>query len=418
MNADQLLLRPVIVGTNHRTGALGLRDLLFVEDESQPAFLAGLRAAGLPQAMALSTCDRVEVLAMHADAVAVERAVTRIFAERAGMPAEDLAGQLYLHADMEAVRHCFAVAASLDSQVIGEPHVLGQVRASHRFARQAGMCGAELDTLLSGAYGAAKRVRSETTVAERPVSIAAAALQIARDLHGDLAETDALLLGTGEMGELVAESLLAAHLRRFSVAAPRPGRAAAVAEALGGRCEPFEDLPRLLAEADIVITALGGRRPLLTSGHILLALRQRRRKPIFLVDLGLPADVDTAVNRVDGAYLYDLADLERIALAGRAGRERAAQDAWTIIESETAAFMQGQAARAAVPAITALRRHFEAVRDETLREAGDDAGRASRLLVNRLLHEPSEAMRHLAAGATAEEWAEAERLLRRLFRLE
>lgn len=413
------LLRPIVVGANHRSSSLALRDALFVDDAGQGEFLAALRDGGIAQALAVSTCDRVEVVAYHHDMAVAEAALTAALAKKGGLAADALTNQLYTLTGRDAVRHCFAVTASLDSLVIGEPHVLGQVKTCHRLARDAGLVGAELETLLSAAYGVAKRVRTETAVAERPVSIASAAVQFARDLHGDLAACDALLVGSGDMGELVAESLLAAGLKRLVVTAPRVSRAEALAETLNCHVGAFEDLPQLLAEADIVLTSLGSRQQIFGPEHLQAALRKRRRKPIFLVDGGIPGDIDPAVNRVDGAYLYDLTDLERIAMEGRATREAAARDAFAIVDAEVEGFMKGRAARVAVPAIIALRGHFDEVRLSVMAEAGGDADRATRLLVNRLLHDPSEVMKEMAAGAASggEGWEAAEGVLKRLFRL-
>ncbi|OIQ92759.1 glutamyl-tRNA reductase [mine drainage metagenome] len=413
------MLRPVIVGANHRSSALAVRDALFVDDAAQAAFLADLGRAGLSQVMVLSTCDRVELWAMHHDAGLVEAVAVNAFARHGGLPAVALQGQLYTLTGREAARHAFSVAASLDSLVIGEPHVLGQVKACQRMAREAGTMGPELENLLAAAYGAAKRVRSETEVGERPVSIASAAVQSARDLHGDLSASDGLLLGAGDMGELVAEALLAAGLRRLVVAAHRQSRAEAVAQSLNCHVGDYGDLPGLLAEADIVVTAVGGRLTLLSPDLVHQALRRRRRKPVFLVDTGIPGDVDPAVNRVDGAFLYDLTDLERAAMAGRASREQAAREAWTILDQEVTAFSRHLAERAAVPAIVALRGRFGMVREQVLTEAGEDCDKATRLLIHRLLHDPSEMMKELAAagGAAHADWEAAERLLKRLFRL-
>lgn len=420
MSVNSPLLRPVIVGANHRSSSLALRDALFVDDAAQPEFLAGLRDAGLKQALVLSTCDRVEVLAMHHDAAIVEAVVTNVFAGRCRVSPDSLAGQLYTLTDEAAVKHCFAVTSSLDSLIIGEPHVLGQVKACHRMSRDAGLCGAELEAVLSAAYGAAKRVRTETAVAERPVSIASAAVQFARDLHGELSECSALLVGAGEMGELVAESLLAAGLHRLVVTAPRQSQAESLAESLDCHLAPFEEMPQRLPEADIVLTALGGRHTVFSPDQVHQALRKRRRKPIFLIDVGIPGDIDPAVNRVDGAFLYDLTDLERIAMEGRATREAAARQAWSIIDAELMSFSRGRASRAAVPAIVSLRGHFEAVREQALAEAAGDAEKATHLLISRLLHDPSEAMKEIAAAGDAarSDWQAAESLLRRLFRLE
>jgi glutamyl-tRNA reductase len=420
MSVDGITLRPVVIGANHRSSSLALRDALFIDDAAQAGFLATLKAAGLSQMLVISTCDRVEVVTLHHDPDFVEAAVSRAFAEKAGIPPASLQGQLYALADEAAVRHCFAVASSLDSLVIGEPHVLGQVKACQRLSRDAGTCGPELEQLLGSAFAVAKRVRSETAVAERSVSIASAAVEFARDLHGELSGCDALLVGAGDMGELVAESLLAGGVRRLVVVAPRQSRAEAVAESLNCHVAAFEELPQLLVEADIVLTAVGGRHTVIGAEHITQALKKRRRKPIFLVDAGIPGDIDPAVNRVDGAYLYDLTDLERVALEGRASREQAARDAWAIVDAELAAYTKGRAARAAVPAITALRGRFELVREQVLSEAVGDPEWATRLLINRLLHEPSEAMKQIASSGDAAkaEWVAAERLLRRLFGLD
>lgn len=420
MNENRFILRPIIVGANHRSSSLALRDALFVDDAAQSSFLAALKEAGLSQALALSTCDRVEVLTMHHDAGIAEAIIAQAFAARGHVTTDGLAGQLYTLADEAAVKHCFAVTASLDSLIIGEPHVLGQVKACHRMAREAGLCGPEMETLLATAYAVAKRVRTETAVAERPVSIASAAVQFARDLHGELTDCTALLLGAGEMGELVAESMLAAGVQRLVVAAPRQSQAEVLAESLNCHLAAFEGLSELLPQADIVLTAVSGRHHLIGTEHVHAALRKRRRKPIFLVDVGIPGDIDPAVNRVDGAFLYDLTDLERLAMEGRATREVAARQAWTIIDAELTSFSRGRAARAAVPSIVALRSRFEAEREQVLAEAGDDAEKATHLLISRLLHDPSEAMKGIAAGgdATKTEWDAAEQLLRHLFRLE
>jgi glutamyl-tRNA reductase len=316
----------------------------------------------------------------------------------------------------EAVRHAFAVTSALDSLVIGEPHVMGQVKVAHRLARDAGTCGPDLDAVLQAAFGVAKRVRSDTAIGEGPVSIAAAAVQLARDLHGDLKNCQGLLVGAGDMGELVAESLLAAGLRKLLVTAPRQGRAEALARTLDCAALPFEDLREALAGADIVLTAVGARTVAVTAEMVAGALKKRRRKPIFLVDAGIPGDVEPAVNREENAFLYDLGDLEKVALEGRATREAAARAAWSIVEAEVAAFVKGRAARAAVPAIVALRQRFEETRETVLAEAGGDAAEATRLLINRLLHAPSEAMKDIAAEGA--EWQAMEKTLRRLFKLE
>lgn len=409
--------RLVVVGANHRSASLGLRDILYIDDTAAPDFLAGLRAAGLAEAMILSTCDRVEVWCAAPDPAQATTAISTAFAAKAGLTADGLAAHLYTLAGPDAVRHGFIVTSALDSLVIGEPHVGGQVKAAHRLARDADAVGGVLDQFIQAAFAVAKRVRNETAIGEGPVSIAAAAVQVARDLHGDLATCRALVIGTGDMGGLVAESLLAAGLSDMLVTAPRDSRAESLAHSLGCHVLPFEDLREALSGADVVLTCVGSRTPVVNAEAISQALRKRRRQPIFLVDAGIPGDIEAAVNRIENAFLYDLADLEKVALEGRATREHAARAARAIVEAETASFMRGRAARAAVPALVALREHFEATRAGVLAEIGSDVdpAEATRLLVNRLLHLPTETMKSIAAEG--EEWQTMEKTLRKLFHL-
>jgi glutamyl-tRNA reductase len=423
-------IRLVVVGANHRSSSLTLRDRLFIEDTDVPAFIERLRASGVGQAMVLSTCDRIEVQAIAEDSAVAASRITEIMADHAGLAAGELGEQLYVLAGQEAVGHVFRVTSALDSLVPGEAEVLGQVKAGHNLARDAGMSGSELEAVLQAAYGAAKRVRSETAIGERPVSIAAAAVQVARDLHGDLDRSAGLLVGAGEMGVMVARSMLSAGLGALSAAHPTESRAEAVARELDCHVTPYPDFGARLADFDIVIAAYGSRRRIVTADMVAEAETRRRRKPMFLIDAAVPGDIDTAVDGIEDAFLYGLGDLETVALEGRATREAEAVEAGRIVEEEKERFLRGRAERAAVPTLTELRQHFETVRGEVLTEAGNDAEKATRLLVNRLLHDPSEVMREIAAddgtaGRPAQErgtagkggWAAAERVLKRLFRL-
>ncbi len=318
-------------------------------------------------------------------------------ADHAQISADELDGQLYVLRGEDAVRQIFMVAASLDSLMIGEPQVLGQVKAGHRMARDAGMTGSELEALMQAAYTAAKRVRSETAIDERPVSIAAAASQLAQDLHGDLSRCTGLLIAGGDMGELVARGLLSNGLGHLSVTHPSDARAETAARNLDCHVASFDTLAEILPDADIVLTSMGTRRYVLNADMLSAALKKRRHRPIFLVDTAVPGDIEPAVNRIDEAFLYDLNDLERVAMEGRAIRENEAVAARSIINAEVADFQRGRAERTADPAVVRLRQHFEAARDGVLADAGGDAEKATRLLINRLLHGPSEVMRQLAA---------------------
>ena len=406
-----------VIGSNHRLWTAAVRDRLFTEPTEVPALLERLRESGLAEAVWLATCDRTEIIGIAPGGAlgAAELAeATAVLAERAGLPPGG-AGQLFTLTGAEAVRHVFAVTASLESQVVGEPQVPGQVKAAYRQSVAAGMAGSELDALMRASFAVAKRIRTETSISERPTSIAAAAVVVARDLHGDLGKRQGLLIGLGDMGLLMVEGLRAAGLGGLTLTTPVDSRAEAAARRLDCHHAPFADLANSLVGADVVVTAVGIGRTILTSTMVEAAARRRRRRPVFIIDAALPTDVEPGVAEIDAAFVYDLADLERVALQGRVSREAAAAAAWEMIGSAVASFLSERAERAAVPAVVALRGHFEAARREVLAEGALGAEEATRRLVNRLLHHPSEALRRLAA---VNRRGEGERLLLRLFGLE
>jgi glutamyl-tRNA reductase len=345
--------------------------------------------------------------------------VSRVLADAAQMQTAELAPQLYRLNDDAALRHMFLVVSSLDSPVIGEPEVTGQVKDSHELARGMGMTGMQLEQALQAGYRVAKRVRTETAVGERPVSIAAAAVRVAQDVHGDLRRCSGLLLAGGEMGEIVLTQLVAAGLARIGVTAPVAARAEMTARKLECNYAPMTELSALIERADIVVSALGSGRQAVDAALMEQVLRARKRRPVFLVDAGIPWDIAPEVNDLDGAFLYDIGDLERIAMSGVRHRDNEAALARAIVDQEVAAFLKSQLSRDAAPAVTELRSHFEAVRRSVLAEAGAaDAERVTQLLVARLLHAPSENLRQLAEESDADGAAPLERaqaLLRRLF---
>ncbi len=421
MAAEPAAPRLLVVGANHRTSGLGLRDRLHVPDAEAPLFLQGLGRIGIGQALVLSTCDRVEVVAVHADAPTAATAIATQMAGRgATVEAPEVAESgLFTLVDEAALRHLFAVAAALDSLVIGEPQVLGQVKAAHRLAAEAGLMGPELEAALSAAYTAAKRVRNETAIGDGAVSLVASAIKLARRVHGDLGRVSGLLIGAGDLGEVMAEELQRAGLRQLAVTGPSRARAEELARRLGCHSTDFAPLEDALVAADVIISAAGSGRHLIDAGMMERVLRRRRHRPVFVIDLGVPSDIDPGIEAVDGAFRYDLDDLERTAMSGRLNRAAAAAAAWEIVETELRAFWSVRAERVAVPALTALRAHFAAERQRVLAEVGGDAERATELLIQRLLHAPSEALRLIAAEAAGggPSWQEAERLLRQLFRL-
>jgi len=411
-------LEPFVIGATRRSSTLALRDRLFIDEAAAPDFYRRLTEAGVTQAIMLSTCDRVEVQGMAEDPDVAIEAVRVVLAARAGENPEEIAPQLETLTGDEAVRRIFAVAASLESQVIGETQVLGQVKEGHRLAARHGMVGPALESLLQAAYAAAKRVRNETEIGERSVTLASGAVQIARDLHGDLSGSTGLILGLGDMGDLIGGQLRLAGLARTVLTGPSR-RTEAEARRMGCNFVPFGELEDALVDADIVVTATGTGRTMITVETMEQVLRRRKRRPVLILDSGIPADVEPAVHELDGAFVYTLDDLERVAREGRANREVAAAEAWKIVEAEAEGWRRSVAEREAVPTLISLRRSFEAMREEILAaDPNADAAEATRRLVNRLLHRPSEAVRKLAveSGDEAEKQAVV-RLLARLFGL-
>lgn len=405
-----------IVGVNHRSGTLALRDALVFEDQEIPGALKTLKAMGVEQAVLLSTCDRVEIVAAGPDATALPAMIGGFLARAAGRSPEDIRDQIYIMHGEEALRHLFAVASSLDSMIIGEPHVLGQLKTAHRLAREAGMTGSVLDSCLQSAYATAKRVRRETEIARHPVSLMSAAVQVARDLFGDLGQRRLLLLGGADLGEMMAESFQGAGVCHVVATARRPAVAERLATRLNGHVLLFERLSATLANTDIVIASVGARTWSVTVDMVLSALRARRQSPVLLFDLAVPGDVEAAVGRIPSAFLYDLQDLEHLAEEGRSLREGESRAAWSLVVEEVSAFLRNHAERDAAPVIAALRRRFEVERARALHEAGEDVERATRLMLGRLLHDPSEALRAMAAAPeNRDESRMAEHLLRRLF---
>ncbi|MEX2616879.1 MAG: glutamyl-tRNA reductase [Alphaproteobacteria bacterium] len=405
-------------GANHRSSTVGLRDRLFVDEAKAPLVLEQLARTGIAQAIVMSTCDRVEVQAVVTDPELARDTVRALFARNSGLDESELADQVYCLSGDAAVRHIFAVAASLDSQTIGEPQVLGQVREAHRFSQAHGMTGPELDAIMQAAYTAAKRVRTETEIGRRPVSIASAAGRIARDVQGDLSSSAVLVVGLGDMADIVVDQFRAMGVTRIMQCGPSR-RTEAVARRNGFHFVAYDALDDTLKDAEIVVTAAGTGQYLVGEESMRRALRRRRFRPVLLIDAGVPGDIDPAVGDLDGAFLYTLDDLERVAMEGRSTRGAASAAAWAIVDQEVESWRRAHAGRDAVPAIVALRDRFEALRREILKEAPDaDAVETTRRLIGRLLHDPSRAMREMASGSGEMDLKVAEQVLRQIFRLD
>lgn len=415
-STEDPLNRLLLFGVNARTVAAPLRDALFAEDPDQASLIAALKDLNCEEGLVLATCERIEFLVVPRPGQRVAGALLQLIAVAAGCAPADLAGQSYSHMGPDALRHLLGVAASLDSQVLGEPQILGQVKQCYRAAQAAGITGPFLAAAAQAAFAAAKRVRSETPVGQQASSMTLAATQVARDLFGRFDGLNLLWVGLGEMGEMLSDDFAAAGVTQRLLMHPSPHRAEAMARRLGCNFAPWDELEQHLSDADIVISDASTGRFTLGHEQVAAALKRRRHRPVLLIDAGVPADIEPGTGELEDAFVYDLDDLERLANRQSGGRAAASAMAWGIVEDELAAFLRAQAERPAIPSVVALRRHFETVRQEVLESGEADAEAATRLLVNKLLHDPSEALRRAVAEDPALA-AQLEDMIRRLFDL-
>ena len=344
-------------------------------------------------------------------------AAQRVLVSRAGGGAALDRGFYRLY-DTDAVEHLFKVACALDSQMVGEAQILGQVKAAVQASEDAGMIAPPLDRLVQTAYQLAKRVRTSTRIGEGAVSVAAAAVRVAQDVHGDISRCRALLIGLGETGALMADQFKRSGLGTMDMTGPSR-RTAREAARRNHHFIPFEELEDALVNSDIVVTASGHGRYLTDRAVMDRVVKARRHKPILLLDCGIPRDIDPDVDAVEDAFLYTLQDVERLAQRGQMDRKAEAAEAGEMVRAAVADRRRVDSEREVVAGLVALRRHFEVLRDDVLaKHPNADNQEITRLLINRLLHEPSEALRAIAsAGADADlkDTITVNRVLSRLF---
>jgi glutamyl-tRNA reductase len=397
-----------ILGINHKTAPVALREKVSFGEERLLAALRTLRQeSGVAEVVILSTCNRTE-LYWAGSATGTE--MTQWLEQHHG-PALDLANNLYVHQEHHAVAHAFSVASGLDSMVLGEAQILGQLKDAYRIAQEAGATGPALNKLFQAAFSAAKRVRTETRIGANAVSLASATVSLARRVYSDLSERTALLVGAGEMIALTARHLAGQGVKRMVIANRSLGRAQTLAAELNAYAVGLNDLGTELANADIVISCTASPVPIITKTLADAAVRARRRRPIFMVDLAVPRDIEPQVADLEDIYLFSIDDLQQLVDENRQQREVAADGARLMIEEEVARFLAETRAHDAGPAIRALRTQADAIRTQTLEQARRmlAAGKSTdetldylaNTLTNRLLHSPTQALRHAAELADA-----------------
>jgi len=356
------MLNLTLLGLNHRTAKLELRERAAFPSQELPAALKRLTALpGIEEGLVLSTCNRVEIFSYGRPAAeSVELLQTFLMQERLLSPAE-IQDKLYHLTAKDAVRHLFRVASSLDSMVLGEPQILGQVKTAYGIALEAAAAGTYLHMLFQAAFRTAKRVRAETSIGEYSVSVSSAAVDLAGKIFGSLGDSSVLVVGAGEMAELAVRHLSAAGAKTIRVANRSPEAAARLAFQVAGTAVPFQDLIHWLSESDIVITSTGSAEVIVSRAVAHSVIAKRRNRPIVFVDISVPRNVDPEISNIDNIFTYDIDDLGAVAEANLAERAREAADAERIVDHEVEAFCTRANAQDIGPIIADLQSRIEAI---------------------------------------------------------
>jgi glutamyl-tRNA reductase len=394
------------LGINHATAPVALRERVAFAPEHTPEALRNLQALpGVEAAAILSTCNRTELYVDH-EPGAEEHALDWL--ERFhGLARAELTPVTYRYQDAQAVRHVFRVATGLDSLVVGEPQILGQLKQAYRMAQDARTLSGPLEQLLQRSFSVAKTVRTETRLGANAVSVAYAAVRLAGQVFDELPRRHAVLVGAGETIELVARHLVGAGVRRTVVVNRTLERARALADRIGGQAARLSDLDSHLADCDILVTATHGAEPVVRAASLKRAFAGRRRRPLFAVDLGVPRNIEAAVSDLDDVYLYTVDDLRAVVEEGLRGRREAAAQAESMVTLHVDEFMSWWRERAANSSIIVMRQRAEQARLEVLDRAAKRLRQGatpqealeflSHALTNRLLHRPTVGLRSAAA---------------------
>jgi glutamyl-tRNA reductase len=403
-------MRISLTGLNHKTAPVELRERLAIASEKLAVETAGLLAYdGVCECLILSTCNRVELLVCHESE---DPGLPGYLSRRFSVEASALQPYLYNYKDADAVRHLFRVASSLDSMVVGEPQILGQVKESYSAARAVGAVGPELERLLQSAFSAAKKVRTETRIGASSVSIASVAVDLARKIFGSLEGKRVLLVGAGKMSELAARHLMQQGAGSLLISNRTHERALALASKFNGHVVRFEDLHARADEADILITSTGSTEFLFRVPHAQSFLQRRRNRPMFFIDIAVPRDVDPAINRLEGIFLYDIDDLQSVAATNLADRGGEARLAESILDQEIERYKQRTEVLDVVPALVDLQAAAEEMRQAELRrnhahlrsltaEQQEAVDAITRGLMNKFLHQPLQMLKAAAREGDA-----------------
>jgi glutamyl-tRNA reductase len=393
------------LGISHSTAPVALRERLSFGTEQIPEALHAVRAlSGIHETVILSTCNRTEIYAHLDDGAGAQLADWLTQVRSPDDPG--VRARFYMHTGEAAARHLFRVACGLDSMILGEPQILGQIKHAYELAQQHGAAGQHLHRLFQYAFTVAKLVRTDTAIGENPISVAYATVHLARRIFADFSELTPLLIGAGEASELVALHLREQGARRLIVANRTLSRAHALAERFGGYAIGLHEISAHLDEADIVIASAGSPEPLLTHAAVAAAFKTRKHRPLLILDIAVPRDVEPSVAKLADVYLFSIDDLRGVVEANLRSRQSAAREAEIIVEAQVSQFMEQMRGLDAVPTIRAVREHAAGLRDRTLEQAqhllaGGTAPEEAlkflaETLTNRMLHAPTAYLRQAA----------------------
>lgn len=394
------------VGLNHRTAPVELRERAAVNEADIPALLQNLVAhKPVREAAVLSTCNRVEFTLVTHDPDASIALVHQWFSEASGLPLEDIIEHLYSHTSEDAVNHLFCVASGLDSLVLGEPQILGQVKSAYEHALTAGTAGHILHRLYQATFAAAKRARTETEIGKQSVNISSCAVELAQRIFGKLTDKTVMLIGAGEMAELAARHLQGNGVKRILVANRTLERARKLAREFDGHALTLDELDKYLDAADIVISSTGANTYVLLPEPIRAAVDKRGGAPMFLVDIAVPRDIDPRINDIDGVYLYDIDDLQQVVQGNKEHREQEAMAARELLAEEAQGFLSWLKSLESVPLIRTLQERMEGIRRDEMDKAkylkglspqeAEAVERFSRALMKRFMHPTLQALKTL-----------------------
>ena len=419
-------MRLLLTGLNHKTAPVEVRERVAFEEGALPDALDSLkRHPGVLEGMILSTCNRVEVAVTAEEATDAEDAVEHFISESRHVDRKWVTPYLYRYLGSDAIRHMFRVASSLDSMVVGEPQILGQLKNAYSLAKERGAMSGFLDLVVTRAFNVAKRVRSETEIGQSAVSVSYAAVELAREIFGTLDGKRVLVVGAGKMAESAARHLRRAGVAGILVTNRTLSRAEALAEEFGGKAISYESFAALLPDVDILLASSGATEFILTRDQMRAVIGKRRNRPMFLIDIAVPRNIDPAVNQLDNVFLYDIDDLGKIVDSNLRGRLEVAQQAEEIIREEVDRMMVRLKTREVSPTIVTLQEQFEAWRKGEIERQRGRLGQLTpqqeealdaitRGIINKIAHGPISELRR---GASDPAGVHLLSIIRKLFRL-